>query len=120
LGACLKAIGYDRDFKTLPADDPLPFVILAVPGWKALELDARTRRVRIPPGVELDLGATAKGLAADRAAAAALEAAGEGGVLVSLGGDIAVAGEPPAEGWLVLVTEDAQADGAAGGDLLYL
>ena len=46
-------------------------------------------------GVELDLGSTGKALAADLAAAAALAAAtgaGRGGVLVSLGGDIATAG----------------------------
>ncbi|HEY6016565.1 MAG TPA: FAD:protein FMN transferase, partial [Gaiellaceae bacterium] len=28
------------------------------------------------------------------------------GVLVSLGGDVAVAGEPPAEGWPVLIADD--------------
>jgi FAD:protein FMN transferase len=120
LGGSLKAIGYDRDFKTLPPDDPAPFQIQLVPGWRALELDGKQRRVRIPSGVELDLGATAKGLAADKAAAAAIEAAGAGGVLVALGGDIAVAGEPPEEGWLVLVTEDAQADEGSTGDRIYI
>jgi thiamine biosynthesis lipoprotein len=54
----------------------------------------------VPIGVRLDLGATAKALAADRAAAAAAELAGCG-VLVSLGGDIAVAGAGPAEGWTI-------------------
>jgi thiamine biosynthesis lipoprotein len=120
VGGSLKAIGYDRDFKTLPEDDPAPLRLQVVPGWRTLEVDSRQRRVRIPAGVELDLGATAKGLAADKSAAAAIEAAGEGGVLVSLGGDIAVAGEPPSEGWLVLVTEDASSDESAAGDLIYL
>ena len=54
----------------------------------------------------LDLGATAKGLGADRAAAAAYASAGYGGVLVSLGGDIAVAGQPPAGGWPVLIADE--------------
>jgi FAD:protein FMN transferase len=120
VGASLKAIGYDRDFKSLPVDDPGPLRLAVVPGWRALELDGGQRRVRIPTGVELDLGATAKGLASDKAAAAAIEAAGEGGVLVALGGDIAVAGEPPAAGWLVLVTEDASAAEDAPGDLIYV
>jgi FAD:protein FMN transferase len=120
IGASLRAIGYDRDFKTLPEDDPRPIQLQVVAGWRSLELDSDRRRVRIPSGVELDLGATAKGLAADRAAAAALEAAGEGGVLVALGGDVAVSGEPPPDGWLVLVTEDAQPGDAAEGDLIYL
>ena len=56
-----------------------------------LELDERAAHRRVPPGVELDLGATAKALAADRVAAAAAALTGSG-VLVSLGGDIAVAG----------------------------
>jgi thiamine biosynthesis lipoprotein len=59
------------------------------------------------PGVEIDLGATAKALAADLAASAALDAMGGGGVLVSLGGDIAVAGEPPLRGWSVQVSDDS-------------
>jgi FAD:protein FMN transferase len=120
VGGCLRAIGYDRDFKSLPEDDEVPLRLQVVPGWRALDLDREQRRARIPSGVELDLGATAKGLAADRAAAAAFEAAGEGGVLVALGGDIAVAGQPPAEGWLVRVTEDAAAEETAPGDLIYL
>ncbi|MCU1503750.1 MAG: thiamine biosynthesis protein, partial [Ilumatobacteraceae bacterium] len=52
----------------------------------------------------IDLGATAKGLAADRAAVRASRACG-GGVLLSLGGDIAVAGEAPPEGWVVGVAD---------------
>jgi thiamine biosynthesis lipoprotein len=53
----------------------------------------------------LDLGATAKALAADRAAVA-IEAAVDCGVLVNLGGDIRVAGEPPADGWRVGIADD--------------
>jgi len=61
----------------------------------------------------LDLGATAKALAADRAAiriAASLNC----GTLVNLGGDIAVAGEPPEQGWLVGIVDDRGFDGAEG------
>ncbi len=61
--------------------------------------------MRVPAGVELDLGATAKALAADRAAAAVSEATGAG-VLVGLGGDVAVAGEPPEGGWPVRIADD--------------
>ena len=120
VGACLRAIGYDRDFKSVPADSPLPLVIQAVPGWRGLSLDSSARRVTIPDGVVLDLGATAKGLAADKAAEAGLRAAGECGVLVSLGGDIAVAGEPPVDGWVVLVTDRADAPESGPGDLVYI
>ena len=47
----------------------------------------------VPDGVLVDLGATAKALAADRAAAKIAAATGCG-VLVNLGGDISVAGPP--------------------------
>ena len=63
--------------------------------------------LRIPPGLRLDLGATAKGLGSDRAVRAVMSATGnEGGVLVSLGGDIAVAGTPPRDGWPVTAAEE--------------
>jgi FAD:protein FMN transferase len=61
--------------------------------------------VRLPPGMQLDLGATCKAWAADRGAVIAAEASGSG-VLVSLAGDIAVHGDLPDGGWLVLVTDD--------------
>ena len=65
-----------------------------------MRLYPASRRVEIDAGVEVDLGATAKALAADLAAEAALEAMqGDGGVLVSLGGDVSVAGDA-SRGWL--------------------
>jgi thiamine biosynthesis lipoprotein len=85
-----------------------------VPGWKLVELDAPQRRVRIPKGIELDLGATAKALAADRAAAVAHELTGTG-VLVSLGGDVSVAGPAPDAGWPVRVADDHAAPLGDGG-----
>ena len=75
------------------------------PGWRCVELDEANRTVRTPVGVELDLGATAKAFAADRAAQVAAAAAGSG-VLVSLGGDIAVAGSIPDGGWPVGIADD--------------
>ena len=58
----------------------------------------------MPPGVTLDLGATAKAWTADRCARLVSAAKGVG-VLVSLGGDIATAGPAPAGGWRVLVRD---------------
>jgi thiamine biosynthesis lipoprotein len=60
----------------------------------------------------LDLGATAKALAADRAAARIHTAVGCG-VLVNLGGDIRVAGQPPAGGWRVGILDDLASAPAA-------
>jgi thiamine biosynthesis lipoprotein len=64
--------------------------------------------------VELDLGATAKALAADRAARVA-SACVDAGVLVSLGGDIAVCGTHPSGGWPIRVSDDHAAHPDAPG-----
>ncbi len=69
-----------------------------------MSFDRRWGTLRLPAGVQLDLGATAKAFAADRAARRAQAEVG-GGVLVSLGGDIATAGEAPGQGWVVRVTD---------------
>jgi thiamine biosynthesis lipoprotein len=105
IGEALVLAGYDRDFASLrPSTRPLQAV--RVPGWQAVSLDRDRGLLTIPRGVRLDLGATAKALAADRAAAAAARTCPETGVLVNLGGDIAVAGPAPEEGWLVGVADD--------------
>jgi thiamine biosynthesis lipoprotein len=106
VGTALRRIGYDRDFASVPTTGaPLRVTFSAVAGWTTVELDRSGSRVRVPRGVELDLGATAKAWCADRAAARAASAAGCG-VLVSLGGDIAVAGPTPGDGWPVTIGDD--------------
>lgn len=110
VGSAIRLAGYDTDFAQVSPDGgPIRLVAESVPGWQAVRFDAGARVVRLPRGVEIDLGATAKALASDLAATAALEAASGGGALVSLGGDIAVAGEPPPEGWLIQTSEDSRA-----------
>ena len=110
IGSAIRLAGYDEDFALVAArHEPLRLVATSVPGWQAIGFSLATRTVVIPRGVEIDLGATAKALASDLAAAAALKAVGRGGVLVSLGGDIAVAGEAPSGGWPVQVSEDSAA-----------
>jgi thiamine biosynthesis lipoprotein len=69
--------------------------------------------------VVLDVGATAKALAADRAARAAAEACGCG-VLVSVGGDVATAGEAPRGGWRVRVTDDHRSPPGAPGQTIAI
>lgn len=98
----LIGLGYDRDIPDIPADAPV--FPTPAPGWRTVELDRDRHRVRTPPGVHLDLGATAKAWAADRAAAEIARATGSG-CLVSIGGDIAVAGPAPARGWRVRVED---------------
>jgi len=110
VGCAVRLAGYDADFASVPSDGlALELVVQRVPGWETVQFDPASRMVLMPIGVELDLGATAKALAADLCAAAALKAVGSGGVLVSLGGDIALAGVPPESGWPIQVSEDSSA-----------
>jgi thiamine biosynthesis lipoprotein len=110
LGTSMQALGYDRDFASVPpTGPPLVFELPRRAAWQQVIVDRSRRTVALPPGVQLDLGATAKAWCADRAAAAAAGATG-GGVLVSLGGDLGVVGTPPPEGWVVRVTDDHSAD----------
>ncbi|MET8982841.1 FAD:protein FMN transferase [Streptomyces sp. NPDC004539] len=103
VGTAMRALGYDRDFTLVREDDrPVLLTLRRTPGWRTVRLDGDT--VTLPEGVRLDLGATAKAWAADKAADTLAQAAGCG-VLVSLGGDTAVAGEPPAGGWQIRVQD---------------
>jgi thiamine biosynthesis lipoprotein len=82
--------------------------------WTAIEFDGHS--IRIPAGTLLDLGATAKAVAADRCARRVSDETGAG-VLVNLGGDLATAGTVPSGGWQVLVqdTDDDPASQVAIG-----
>jgi thiamine biosynthesis lipoprotein len=115
----LIALGYDRDFDAVVEVAPRPLSIVSVPGWRTVRLDANGSTVRLPRGVSLDLGATAKALAADRAADRAFMDAGCG-VLVGLGGDFAVCGEAPERGWRVRVTDDHRAGVEAPGQWISI
>ena len=110
VGHAVKVAGYDSEFASVPPSGmALHLAVERIPGWQAVQFDESSATVMLPRGVELDLGATAKALASDLGAAAALKAAGAGGVLVSLGGDIAVAGEAPDGGWPIQMSEDSGA-----------
>jgi thiamine biosynthesis lipoprotein ApbE len=112
VGGALAALGYDRDFAELAgdgaaagtSDGPPGVAVRVIPGWRSVRVDVETQRLAVPAGVQLDLGATVKGWAADRAAGRIADTLGCG-VLVSLGGDTAVAGEPPAGGWRIRVQD---------------
>ncbi|HZU19747.1 MAG TPA: FAD:protein FMN transferase [Gaiellaceae bacterium] len=121
LGASLRACGYDRTFSLVRERGSWTIRrVAATPGaWHEIELDEERQELRVPPGVELDLGATAKALAADRAAAR-LAAASGAGVLVSLGGDVGVAGEPPCGGWPVRIADDHAAPLDASGPVVAI
>jgi thiamine biosynthesis lipoprotein ApbE len=102
VGAAMSAVGYDRDFEQIQGGDGPRVTVRTIPGWRQVRLDGRM--LTMPEGVHLDLGATAKAWAADRSAARIAQQAGCG-VLVSLGGDIAVAGPAPEDGWRIRVQD---------------
>jgi thiamine biosynthesis lipoprotein len=111
LGAHIRAAGYDRTFSLV--QERGTWRIRAVPArraaWGDVQLDEIERTLLIPRGVELDLGATAKAWAADRAATLIANAT-SCGALVSLGGDIAVAGPAPGGGWTIRIADDHAAE----------
>jgi FAD:protein FMN transferase len=88
-------------------------------GWQTIWFDRDGRAVKVPAGIALDLGASAKAWAADRAAEVAAES-GECGALVSIGGDIALAGTAPESGWPVRVTDDHRAEPTAEGQTVTI
>ncbi len=128
LAGDLVALGYDRDWHELvavasgaPVGDAGAIVVYRArrSRWEEIEVAGEPPRVTLPAGVELDLGATAKALAADRSARAAHEA-GASGVLVALGGDIATWGPAPADGWAIHVTDDHRDGPGAPGQTIAI
>lgn len=117
VGRSLEALGYDRDFSAVAAKPAHP--ARAAAGWREVEVDEQRSTVRLPAGALLDLGSSAKALAADDAAARAAGVTGCG-VLVNLGGDLTVAGMAPDGGWEVLVTDDHAAPPDAPGQVVHV
>jgi thiamine biosynthesis lipoprotein len=116
VGSAMIALGYDRDIADLDAAASRLGSLTIPADWSMVEFDGRT--VRLPAGVLLDLGATAKAVAADWCAQRVHAQTGSG-VLVNLGGDIATAGAPPNGGWHVLVQDmddDPRSQIALGAD----
>jgi thiamine biosynthesis lipoprotein len=134
VGQALLLAGYDRDWPLLeqptpgsPAEDTFPHqrpsnstvLARAICGWRNVMFDGAARTVRVPAGFTIDLGATAKAWAADRAAQLATQTAGCG-ALVAIGGDIATSGEAPTRGWGVHVTDDHRSDHHAPGQTVTI
>jgi len=109
VGNAIATLGYDRDFDHVENQPQLlRDAVGSVIGYGHIHLDARNRTVRIPRGVRLDLGSSAKALVADRSATRVADLLGTG-VLVSVGGDVAVAGPPPPDGWPIGIAVESAA-----------
>ncbi len=93
----LEAAGYDRSFElvsvatAVAGEAPRAFLR----GWRRVVVDRASSTVTLPPGVGLDFGGIAKGLAVD-AALSRLREAGATAALVDAGGDLRVHGVTPA------------------------
>jgi FAD:protein FMN transferase len=105
----LLALGYDRDFDELVGDESIP-QRAAVPasGPSSIHLNVIEHTVTLDPLCRLDLGASAKALVVDLIAD---DVAGSGGVVVELGGDVAVRGEGPDGPWVIAVSDSLVLDG---------
>jgi thiamine biosynthesis lipoprotein len=81
--------------------------------YRAVEVDAQTRTVRIPAGRKIGLGGIAKGYAVDRAAAV-MRSRGLSSFLIQAGGDLYAAGEKPdGRGWTVALQDPRGPAGAS-------
>lgn len=98
----IAGIGYDRDFAQVRANAAFVTPLgQPAPGCSAVRLDPVLRAVTLGAGVGFDPGGIGKGFAADLAVRE-LRRSGIAGVMVNLGGDVAVDGTPPDEhGWIV-------------------
>jgi len=105
----LLAMGYNVDYDELKTRDD---ATLAPPvkgaGASAFELDRLDHTVTLSPGCQLDLGASAKALAADLVAN---DVAPTGGVVVEVGGDVAVRGRGPQGLWAIGLSDDLELHG---------
>ncbi len=102
VGAAMVALGYDTHIAKLGSVLPAVPAFTTPANWSMVALDGRV--VTVPPGVLLDLGATAKAVAADQCAQRVHAVTGSG-ALINLGGDIATAGLAPEGAWQVLVRD---------------
>ncbi len=88
----LEALGYDRDYDELARDGSRGGATPSPAAGVAAIQRGPEGLLTLPPGVRLDFGATAKAILCDILVS---ELAPSGGVLVEVGGDVAVHGEGP-------------------------
>lgn len=100
VGADVQRLGYDKRWAGLTTGPSA-----ARAPWAPLGYDAIVGTYVGAPGEVLDFGSIGKAIAADRIAALIAERAGCG-VLVNLGGDIAIAGRAPVGGWRISIDDD--------------
>jgi len=105
----LLALGYDCDYDELQQRGVTTARTLVKPlGIGAVALNHEQHTVTLSPRCQLDLGASAKAMVADLVA----DDVGEcGGVVVEIGGDVAVRGKNGPEPWAIGIGETLVASG---------
>jgi len=122
LGNLIKLWGFDRLAEKVPTKVPSQSEIdeiLKHCGVVRVELDSRTRRIKLNDGVKLDLGGIAKGYALDRAYQIAKEIDPKCTGFIEAGGDIRILGPKfGSRPWVIGVRDPRKSDSAIG--YLYL
>ncbi len=100
----LLALGYDRDYDELAHSNNVVLGATSrAPGVGAIHFNREDSTVELEPGCQLDLGASAKALVVDLVAN---DLAPYGGIVVELGGDVALRGEGPSGPWVIGVSDN--------------
>lgn len=110
--SALEDAGYDRSFEHVMAGvNPLRLTAraAALPDYRAIHCDPRTRSIQLASGQRLDLGGIGKGLAVDLALA---ETSFLPDRCVAAGGDVAVCGTAGSDGEWTIALEDGGDAGA--------
>jgi thiamine biosynthesis lipoprotein len=103
VGKAIADAGYSVTFTALVDDgSPASVTLVPIPGWRTIEHDPLAHSFKLPAGTCVDLGASGKAWAADRAAARVTAELGVS-VAVECGGDVSVGGPRPTAGWPVRV-----------------
>ena len=109
VGGCLEDLGYTVTFTDLAASQaPVAVAVRVASGWRCIVHDVAAHTVTLPAGTVIDLGASGKAWAADRAARTAARLTGHA-VIVDCGGDVSLAGRPR-QPWRVRVADAFDAD----------
>ena len=110
----IRSHGYDRDFTQVIASEFVVGASTAASGAPGMaDVVVRDSEIELPAGLGLDPGAIGKGLAAD-IVVDELRSTGVDGVLVDLGGDVALSGIPgDDEEWTVSIRDERSPDSGA-------
>lgn len=104
--APLVALGYDASWSDPQAVTSLPAGVAWRGGVAGIAVDAAASVAQLPSGTVLDAGGIGKGMAADIVVAELMKK-GVAGAMVSIGGDLRVAGVGPHHGGWVIGVGDA-------------